>query len=240
MKPVIVRGTSMRDYKLSSALLLYTSAGGYGDAYATIHAVRNSKGAAPAIGAGIPLTESALRQALANLGAPKGLGGWISPAMLYMADDCIVWQIPPQRRPVFFRSAGKLGTAHATVPHPHLVFAVSRDHWYVAAVRFDSANPGKSALFHSPYFNCYSDGSVCIGNVPRPKRLEPSTLGDFERAFFNSYFTHSNNQNVTTHPDGPDGLWGEMLAGAHVEFPGQYLAPMNLTLDKWVKKIAKG
>lgn len=225
MKPPIVSGKRVAEYKLATAVLVYKA--NHGDHYATLHPVTHAAGRAT-IGAGQPLTESALRSTLRDLGAPKGIGGWLPADVLYMDDTTIVWTRRPAPRAVFFTPHSGVGVASATIYHPRLVFAVSRAGWYVAAVpkvvRTESATERRVALVgdgrphldcplaHAPYFNVYESGSICVGNATLPERMAADTLQGYEDAFFDSKFTHSNNPHMTAHPDGPVALWRELVA----------------------------
>jgi PRTRC genetic system protein B len=240
MKPPIVSGKRVAEYKLATAMLVYKDT--HGDHYATLHPVTHDAGRAT-IGAGQPLTESALRSTLQDLGAPKGMGGWVPPCLLYIDDNTLVWHVYPRHRTVFFTSGAGVGVKSLNAPHPGLVFAVNRNGWHVAATRnaHELAAPLPSVpLYHAPYPNVYDNGSICTGNVTLPERIAPDTLAGFDAAFFDSKFTHSNNPDATTHPKGLTGLWQFLVDAKPAHFPLDYLSPMNLTLDQWVGRIVKG
>lgn len=224
MKPPIVSGNRIAEYTLRRAVLVYEAP--HGDHYATLHPVTHEAGRA-AIGAGQPLTESALRGTLQKLGAPKGIGGWVASDVLYMDEQCIVWTRRPAGRAVFFTEDAGVGATRGHIQHPRLVFAVTPSAWYVAAVPNvirsersvafvgtdrDGRPRPNCPLAHAPYFNVYQNAAICTGNATLPKRLALDTLQGFEDAFFDSKFTHSNNPRMTTHPGGPVGLWKELLA----------------------------
>lgn len=206
-----VTGDRPTPYTLTRALLLY-AAGRDDDHYATSHPVRQVDGR-PVIGAGVPLGETALRQALAALGQPRGRGGWIDRNVLYLDDDCIVWQRPGTPRTMFHLRGSGLPEA-VLAPHPLLVFAITTRAWYVVAgpaagrdYRCRPADP----LYHAPYANVYADGAICEGNVVLPARLALDTLQAFEDAFFDSRFGRPNHAATTRHPDGYAGMWRDEL-----------------------------
>ena len=240
MKPIIVEGRKSAEFKLAAALLVYQSGM---HAYATRHGIERS-GGAPTLGAGVPLTQSQLRTALKSLGRVEGLSGWVGPEVLYIDTDTLVWWRPAAPRLVHFSSPAPIGKRAGVTPHPHLVFAVTRHHWYVAALSAP-ANPGLrpgalSQLCHAPYFNVYDDTQICTGNVKLPDEIGLQSCAGFEDAFFDSRFTHSNNRHVTRHPGGPLQLWAELLDTKPTAFPADALTPMDLTLGAWVKRITKG
>ena len=240
MKPPIVNGNRIAEYTLRRAVLVYDAQ--HGDHYATIHPVTQDAGRA-SIGAGQPLTESTLRNTLQALGAPKGIGGWVPPCLLYIDDDTLVWHTYPGHRTVFFASDAGVGVKSLNAPHPGLVFAVNRRGWHVAATH-NATNltaPLPSVpLYHAPYPNVYDNGRICEGNVTLPQRIAPDTLMGFESAFFDSKFTHSNNPAATSHPKGLVGLWRFLIDAKPLNFPLEYLTPMNLTLEQFVGRITKG
>lgn len=240
MKPPIVTGERFAEYKLACALLVYHAP--HGDSYATLHPAVHA-GERASIGAGQPLTETALRKTLNRLGAPKGIGGWVPPCLLYIDADTLVWHVHPRHRTVFFTSGAGVGVKSLNATHPALVFAVNRHGWHVAAIANarDLTPPAPSEpLYHAPYPNVYESGGICTGNVTLPERIAPDTLAGFEAAFFDSKFTHSNNPSATTHPKGLVGLWQFLADAKPAYFPLDYLTPMNLTLDQWVGRIVKG
>lgn len=230
----IVRGDRPLDYKLKRAILIYES--GYTDSYATLNDISD----AGTIGAGVPLGTAALRTALGGLRASGGIGGWLASSVLYIDQERIVWHSPARVRPMFFKSAGALKNRHGPTPHPGLVFAVSHHDWHVVAVTDLRPGPG-CAVHHAPYFNVFADGRICTGNVQLPKHLTPEHLEQFEDAFFRSHFTVSNHKDITTHPEGPHALWGELLDAKHkTTFPTHYLSPTKRTLAQFVAALSKG
>jgi PRTRC genetic system protein B len=253
VKPPIVNGNRIAEYTLRRAVLVYEAR--HGGHYATLHPVTHDAGRA-SIGTGRALTESTLRTTLQALGAPKGIGGWVAPRVLYMDENTIVWHRPAGPRVMFFGGAAdaSLRNRSAVVAHPPLVFGVTRHGWYVAALptfrEFLGADiavaqgdrrpaPG-DPLMRAPYPNVYDDGRICEGNVTLPDRIALDTIEGFEDAFFDSKFTHSNVADACAHPQGLAGLWRRMFETKPEVMPDHYLTPMNLTLEQFVGRITKG
>ena len=72
----------------------------------------------------------------------------------------------------------------------------------------------------APYWNCDAGGRVCQGSMRAPGKLCLEAMKGWERAFFESEFTHAAiGARLTSHPEGFLGLWRD-LAGSEGEFPG--------------------
>lgn len=141
-----------------------------------------------------------------------------------------VWYTPPQEVPLFFASA--LGIPSGRGKVPAMVWKASRDELSVFALKSTTKPQAKSKLYHSPYFNVYSNGKVCMGTV-RVNITEAARLEDFmaqwENYFWNSYFSHlMNGHNPVT--VNIVQLWKGQVK-KDVPFPVQVLKPTNHTLQ---------
>ena len=241
---VSVASANARDLRLATAVLVYGD--GKGSAYATVHAI-GSQGKNLRLEAGRPATRAACANLARALGEAATLSGFTPPALLYLGAQTIAWWRAPCKSRVFFDipddtkkpSAGK---RNAVVPHPGLVFAITSSEWYVAAVR-GIGRPGPDAkLFRAPYFNVWKSGRICEGNVRLPERMSADMIGGYERAFFDSNFTHPNDPRglIKNHKGGAIGFWTDMLDGRHpYTFPEPVLSPMGCTLAGFIKKLEK-
>jgi PRTRC genetic system protein B len=81
-----------------------------------------------------------------------------------------------------------------------------------------------------------AEGQVCQGSMNGPRENRPEAIGQWERAFFQSAFTHPQGGafQITSHPNGHSGLWLEQSEQPHAEFPVQRLVPMKMTLNQWL------
>jgi PRTRC genetic system protein B len=221
---------------LKRALLIYESRE---SAYVSSHPVMRS-GAGSTLGAGRPLERSELEQLLERAGRDLGVRGWLAPEVLYLAPDAIAWWRPAASAPMFFK-AGAIdkGARQGLAKQPGLVFAVRRGKWYVWAVKGAERPKPQTALFQAPYLNVYEDGDICVGDVKLPREISAATIDGFERAFFESRFTHENAGRLCTHKDGARGLWRDLLAGALADFPEDCLVPMNRTLADTVQRLMR-
>jgi PRTRC genetic system protein B len=82
---------------------------------------------------------------------------------------------------------------------PNLVFCYDGNGLDVFAIKKkDVLNPSeKTKLYKAPFFNTYSDGSVCMGNAKIKKTRDITELiHNVETAFFKSEFTHTNEDEI--------------------------------------------
>ncbi|QEC74724.1 PRTRC system protein B [Mucilaginibacter ginsenosidivorax] len=115
--------------------------------------------------------------------------------LLYVNADTngyAVWYTPPQQRELFF--VKDLGIPCGKAYVPGMVWKATRDSLFIFAVKGKSKPTAKTALHYAPYFNIYSDGRVCMGNVniniDRGTHLE-NFMTQWEAYFFGSYFSHT-------------------------------------------------
>jgi PRTRC genetic system protein B len=148
-----------------------------------------------------------------------------------------MWWTPAQMRPMFFGSPdGKMATLNGlSFPQPPLVFLSDEHTLSVRAVKKSQRPTANTKLYVAPYWNVYEDGSICLGSTPIPTSPSISTMPQWERAFFESEFTHPNGaQRITAHKGGFAGLW-DALAGKD-QFPTRYLVDAKQTLAGFIEK----
>lgn len=243
MSDVTIGSANARDLRLAAAVLVYGD--GRSGTYATVHAI-DERGKNLRLEAGRPATRAACANLARALGEAATLSGFTPPALLYLGAQTIAWWRAPCRSRVFFSTPDDperhgVGKRNAVVPHPGLVFAVTASEWYVAAVR-GAGRPGPDTkLFRAPYFNVWKSGHICEGNVRLPERMSADMIADYERAFFDSNFTHPNDaRGLVKHKGGAIRFWTELLDGRHQQvFPERVLAPMGCTLATFIKKLEK-
>lgn len=212
------------DFELVRALLFY-DARGHGQ-LATVHEVRTEADGRPELRPGSPLTRAALEEIASFLTRESESGpvrrDVLPEHLLYSDATTLLWWKPAHRAPIFFRTGRKNFDAAmegATVAHPPLLFLATSGHLSLWALGTDERPGPESPLFQAPYFNLYSNGAMCTGNVRLPEVLRPSAMARFEEGFFSTNFTHSNIKSpLTTYPGGHDALW-RMLATSGAAFP---------------------
>lgn len=233
------------DYRLHSAILLYSAQSN--DVYATLHAVERGKGGTR-LGAGIPATAEACAGFVRALSDAAAFSGFIEPRMLYIGPRIAVWHRPPGSARVWFdttgaagadQTAAHIGSRTAITPHPGLVFALADGQWHVAAVKGSARPVPGTALHVAPYFNVWRGGHICEGNIRRPDKVTPETIAAFERAFFESRFTHPNMTRLVRFKGGAGALWTALLDGKFKTFPERALLPQKTTLAQWIRQLEK-
>lgn len=204
-------------------------------AFASIHHVEHSDEAGPTIAAGAPLSRAHLRQWTEVLG-PAAPPEILPDNVLVAHPDVLAWWAPEQVRPAFFNlsrpPAGLRALSQRTiapVPYPAHLFVATRRGLGVYALLESQRPIAATGVLHSPILNVYVDGSLCWGNIPRPKTLGVTAIPDFERALFDSWSTHPNaGQELTiTGKGGLIGLWDDLAARRATRFPTKRLKPFT-------------
>lgn len=213
--------------RLTRAILLYENPRHNQDAFCSVHEVRIEEGH-PVIQPGTPATRQGLMAALRTL-ADDRLKPEILPGhILAKGGDHLVWYRPAAKRPVWFR-ADKIGEVTANVPHPPLVWFVNpmigvcRIFAFNAEGRPDAETP----LYQAPYFNVWNDGKICTGSAEVPKGDSALVPENWEKMFFESWFTHPNTPHLVKHKEGANAFWKLMLEGRKRVFPRNKLVPLK-------------
>jgi len=224
---------SNRSYGLAKAILLYSDGQ---EAFATVHEPKSSPdGGAPYLDAGEPLTVDFLRQLAKGLG--QTVAREILPAnVLARTPDMMVWWARQQHRMMFFSDSSDGRTLSGCLfPQPPLVFRVCGSELSVRALPENRRPRPDTPLLFAPYWNCDGAGRVCQGSMRAPGKLCLEAMKPWERAFFESEFTHAAiGARLTTHPEGFLGLWRH-LADSEAAFPGEFLVRSGDTLGAFVQ-----
>lgn len=221
-------------FSLSSAILVYSDGR---ESFATVHQPKRSPdGGAPYLDAGEPLTINFLKELAKGLG--RNIPQEILPEnVLVRTPDKVVWWTGKQHRVMFYNTASDGRTLNGKVyPQPALVFKVSGSELFVRALAENERPSGDTPLMVAPYWNCDShNGRVCQGSMRAPGKLCLQAIEGWERAFFESEFTHAAlGAQLTTHPEGFLGLWRD-LAGSDEDFPKEFLLRSRDSLQIWVR-----
>ncbi len=223
------------EFKLQGAILLYQ---GHKTAFATYHPAREGRqDEPPQLSAAQPLTTAFLEELAGVLG--HRLPVEILPAdVLVRTPEVLVWWSRARVRPMFFGE--HVEAAHAIngkrFPQPALVFKVAgRDLWVRALAEGQRPGP-ETRLMTAPYWNCAESGRCCQGTMRSPEvGTSLDAIGAWERAFFQSRFTHAYGAaRLTKHPGGFLGLWAS-LADSEGAFPAEYLTDARETLQQFVE-----
>ena len=190
-------------------------------------------------GRGTLLTTAFLKQLCRSL-EQKAKACILSENVLAYTLGLLVWWTP-QRLHRMFLSDGAEDRRQVNgrlCPHPPLVWSVRHGRLslraLVQSVRPEAATP----LMVAPYWNTESSrGSVCEGDMRRPRETDVTNMLEWEEGFFNSCFTHPSGMGkLTTHPEGFIGLWTELAD--QPQFPSRYLVPARQTVQQFVGEAA--
>jgi PRTRC genetic system protein B len=230
-----------REFVLKQALLIYEDQISKREQFVTVHGIlRECNGLQPPqLGPGHLLTKTFLKQLC------RGLERMTKPVILpenvlACTSELLVWWTPPRLHRIFFSDGAEdRREIHGRVcPHAALVWSVRRGSLYLRALAEPSRPSPATPLMVAPYWNTEpSRGSVCEGDMQRPRETDVTTMLEWEEGFFNSRFTHPSGMGkLTSHAGGFIGLWTE-LAGTR-QFPCRYLLPAGQTLQQFVEEAA--
>src|SRR6202050_3292783 len=212
---------SNRNFSLSKAILLYSDGR---ELFATVHEPRDSPdGGPPYLDSGEALTVDFLKQLAKGLG--RSVPREILPSnVLARTPDILVWWMRQQRRAMFFNDSGDGRTLNGKVfPQPALVFKVCGSELSVRALAENKRPRPDTPLMFAPYWNCDAGGRVCQGSMRAPGKLCLEAMMGWEKAFFESEFTHpAIGARLTAHPEGFLGRW-RALAGGRDGIPRRVL-----------------
>ncbi|KPH60378.1 PRTRC system protein B [Novosphingobium sp. ST904] len=229
---------------LTNAILLYRSESQRGraprpgeEAFASLHAIEDEAGK-PTIAAGEPLSRAQLRQwteALGRNAAPEIL----PDNVLVYHPDMLAWWIPAQTRRTFFDLARPLEglkvlgqRTSVEVPFPAHVFIATPRGLGVYALPESKRPDAETPALFSPVLNVFFEGSLCWGNIRKPKALNVAAIAEYERAVFDSWSTHPNpgQELVVTGKGGLVRLWDDLAARKATRFPVKRLKRFDTSI----------
>lgn len=231
---------------LQTAVLLYGTSGGMSTTrYATIHPVTCEDGGQPVIREGQPADRKALlafAQSLTDSCAiPSGV---LSPNILSVGPEHVVWFAPPSRETYFFKTrnvaegAVSVGTRAGEAFTPGMIFAVREKTMWVFAVKGKERPDENTPLYHCPLMNVYQDGKVCTGSMPLPASTMAASVKEWQKSFWSSAFSHPNMPKAVNYKGGLHAFSIDLLDGKFKKFPERYLRRIpGLTLGKFVASI---
>src|SRR6185295_10708543 len=118
---------------------------------------------------------------------------------------------------------------------PPTVWKVKGKDLWVRALPENRRPVAETQLMIAPYWNVDGEtGVICQGSMRSPEDPSVNAILLWERAFFQSEFTHHTGvRRLTTHPGGFLGLWTS-LAGGRRRFPLKYLTPTKESLQEFI------
>jgi PRTRC genetic system protein B len=160
--------------------------------------------------------------------------GLLPAHVLYInqqANGYAVWYTPPQQVKLFFIDGLNIPSGKYQVPA--LLWKANREHLSIFALKGKAKPTLTSKLYHAPFLNIYSGGSVCMGTVNidiNPDTALEDFIGKWQDYFFDSNFSHSINGNSNTRTNTTE-LW-RSLAGSDKPFPQVQLIPTGYNLKQ--------
>lgn len=226
--------STVKEYVLSAAILMYREAQSKKYVFASVHDVRKGKDVFQ-IEAGVPVSKTGLVEMMRSLTPddfvqPELLGDHI----LAKGNDHLVWWCKPQKRHVWFKCKN-IGEGEVTgnTDQPGLVFIVSRGEWFVFALKGRSRPTASTRLYPAPFLNVWAGGHICVGNIDIPSGAMKFNTTAWEESFFRSYFTHTNQHGEneqTKFEGGIYALWKALLNGE--KFSNAWLPKSHETLGQ--------
>jgi PRTRC genetic system protein B len=237
--------TSETTVKLRKAILIYE---GGSVVTASFHNVErasaeNGEDGPPLILPGAPLSQDALVEIYRKLaGSQKQARALLPENALCAESGRLAWYRPMHRAPIFFKPTDKKDKALAAlngkpVLHPTLLFVAEARNLYIFALAGSgNSRPNASTpVYVAPYYNLWANGHMCAAGR-LPKSAAPRDIETYERAFFDTNFSHTNRAGkaLTNHPGGHLGLWREMAQtgrNAPRTFCTKYLIPTGKKVE---------
>lgn len=145
------------------------------------------------------------------------------------ADGWVIWHTPAQKRRLLFSPSLEIPSGKALVPA--LLWKAGKGSLQVFALDVNDLSL-QSTLYKAPFFNVYTDGRICMGNVrvhiPSDCCLE-KFMQLWEAYFYDSYFSH------TIHGESPVKgniiqLWKSLIKSG-APFPTDKLNPTKYQLQ---------
>ncbi|HHV7520166.1 TPA: PRTRC system protein B [Burkholderia orbicola] len=234
MKDVDIYCDTESHLELDSALLLYRNSTDT-RVYVTRHAARVVDGM-PTLLAGEPVTERQLAAFTAAAAKHASQHGFVHERVIFAGSGVVAWWMPAGVRHVWFKSDKPLGTRAGPAHQPALLFIAQGDSRHVFALAENARPQRGTALFQAPYYNVYSSGSVCTGNVEIAKQPSAADVERYEEEFFRSRFTHPNAPKLIQ-GGSISTLWRQLLDGA--EFPTERLVAVDLTVESAIQRLTQ-
>ena len=182
---------------------------------------------------GAPLTRKVLRK-ICSLVIPllQSLEYLPERVLAYSPGSAMLWWIPVGTRRIFFAKETSLRSG--IYPLPAMLFLVMNQTLHTWALTASARPELSTAIYHSPLFNVYENGSCCMGDINVSHNVSPRDLNLWEEVFFDGACT----SHLLPKLEGidPYDLWRSMKGKAR--FPHQHLVPCG-TVEDVITSIAK-
>lgn len=120
--------------------------------------------------------------------------GLLSDRVLYVdrsGDGYAIWYTPEMSKHLIFK--GSLGISDGEAYLPPLLWKASKNGLSLWALNSNDRPNLETVLYQAPFFNLYSDGQVCMGNVDThfPLNVDlDSFMLRWQKFYFGSAFSH--------------------------------------------------
>lgn len=223
------------ELKLYQAVLLYRNDHA-NRVMATVHGVvQTDTDGAPTLGAGQLISTAALRELTKQL-STSSQAEYLPDNVIARTSKLIAWWNPAHIRPMFFRRGSELANVSGKLfPHPALLFAVRNGVLFVRALPESKRPTANTTLAAAPYWNIDNNGMVCAGTMRVPKSLSVASMPTWQKAFFQSEFTHPGGAGrLITRKGGTTALWKSLVGKKR--FPPSALIATE-TVQDYLRKL---
>lgn len=145
-----------------------------------------------------------------------------------------VWFTKAKMRKLFFAESLEIPNGYAEIPA--MLWLADKKSFKVFALKGSRRPTENTPIFHSPFFNVYENGSVCMGTVnveiKKSASIEEFTK-NWEDYFFNSYFSHLMNGHNPVNRNCIQ-VWKDLVEGKK-PFPNEVLIKTNKTIKNLLK-----
>lgn len=243
--------TSDNSVALKSAVLIYGHSSNHDKddgSFSTIHKVSISPQGRPTIMPGRLVTEadiSGMLSELKNAQACKSSVRWLDSQMLAMGSDRMIWWTPASKRAMFFKESSMhkgTFTGNGVCPIPSLIWvSLFGKGLYVFALAENVRPELNTKLYQAPFFNVWSNGSVCVGNAVKPRDEAVNDPDAWESMFFGSHFTHPNFTEKDRLVAGklPVTFWKKMVSKPTKAFPSKRLVALDVCVSDLLNSTYK-
>ncbi len=227
--------TISKKIELVGALLLYGANTKEIDYCSHHRAIQDNDGMR--LSEGVPVTMDALESLASALGQ-RTSSPILHERVLVWGQESLGWWLPSGPKAVFFNTDDAfLRDKKGVAPCPTLIFKRTKSQWRVGALKGNSRPGPNDMVYHSPFLNVSSVGWICTGTAELPKS-EQDNPESWEKAFFDSRFTHSNfsNGRQVEYEGSIYKFWSDMMEGKFEAFPESALIESNLTVSDFLSK----
>jgi PRTRC genetic system protein B len=219
---------------LKGALLLYE---GRNRAFVVWHDAKPGSNEWLQLGEGQALTTDFVRSL--NRGLQREMQPEVLPEyVLVWNSDLVVWWSRRCTRRMFFsnNSAVPTGFSGAEFSQTPLLWCASGQELTVRALLTNRRPTANTPLMIAPYWNVDGEtGRVCLGSMKVPELAGVAALAQWEKAFFESEFTHQTGvKRLVQGPKGYFDVWAQVRSGPR-SFPSKCLVPANETLSDLIR-----